>query len=64
MQQLAIYMVGGVVTPIRALMVVVPQEEAVEAEAMLENKDIGFVKAGQTVVVKIETFNFTKYGLI
>jgi hemolysin D len=63
-QQLAIHTVGGVVTPAQPLLVVVPQEDTVEAEAMLENKDIGFVKAGQDAAVKIETFNYTKYGLI
>ncbi len=30
----------------------------------MENKDIGFVNAGQEAVVKIETFPFTKYGTI
>jgi hemolysin D len=63
-QQLAIHTVGGVVTEAQPLLVVVPQEDTVEAEVMLENKDIGFVRAGQDVAVKVETFNFTKYGLI
>jgi hemolysin D len=31
---------------------------------MLRNKDIGFVEEGQTVEVKVDTFNFTKYGFI
>jgi len=31
---------------------------------MLENKDIGFVNAGQDAAIKVETFNYTKYGLI
>jgi len=36
----------------------------VEVEAMLENKDVGFVRPGQAVEVKVETFNFTKYGVV
>src|SRR5690606_29221559 len=63
-QQLAIHTVGGVVTPAQALMVVVPQDNALEVEAFLENKDIGFVHAGQEAAVKVETFPFTKYGTI
>ncbi len=63
-QQLAIHTIGGVVTEAQALMAIVPQENAVEIEAMVENKDIGFVFAGQTVTVKLETFPFTKYGTI
>jgi hemolysin D len=33
-------------------------------EARLANRDVGFVHAGQPVKVKIETFNFTRYGLL
>src|SRR3989441_9749109 len=63
-QQLAVHTVGGVVTPAQQLLVVVPYEHQLEVEAMVENKDIGFVKRGQPVEVKIETFPFTRYGLI
>ncbi|NVZ22812.1 HlyD family type I secretion periplasmic adaptor subunit [Pseudomonas costantinii] len=63
-QQLAIHTVGGVVTPAQPLMVIVPADQPVEVEAMLENKDVGFVHSGQPVTVKIETFTFTKYGTV
>ncbi len=63
-QQLAVHTVGGVVTPAQQLLVVVPYEHQLEVEAMVENKDIGFVKRGQPVEVKVETFLFTRYGLI
>lgn len=63
-QQLAIHTVGGVVTPAQQLMVIVPSDQPVEVEAMLENKDVGFVRTGQSVTVKVETFTFTKYGTV
>jgi len=63
-QQLAVRTVGGVVTPAQTLMVVVPRDDALEVEAFVENKDIGFVDAGQEAEVKIETFPFTRYGTI
>ena len=63
-QQLAIHTVGGVVTPAQQLMVRVPSGQPVEVEAMLENKDVGFVRPGQTVTLKVETFIFTKYGTV
>lgn len=63
-QQLAIHTIGGVVTPAQALLAVVPRDNALEVEVMLENKDIGFVFAGQNAEVKLETFPFTKYGTI
>lgn len=61
-QQLVVNTIGGVVTPAQALMAVVPTENALEVEAFVLNKDAGFVGAGQRALVKIETFNFTKYG--
>ena len=63
-QQLAIHTDGGVVTEAQPLMVIVPSDQPVEVEAMLENKDIGFVRPGQEVEIKVETFTFTKYGVV
>lgn len=63
-QQLAVHTVGGVVTPAQPLMLIVPDDEAIEVEAWVQNKDIGFVEAGQPVEIKVETFPFTKYGVI
>ena len=56
--------VGAIVTPAQELMVIVPQDGALEIEAVLENKDIGFVEAGQQAEIKIDTFPFTRYGTI
>jgi hemolysin D len=63
-QQLALHTIGGVVTPAQALMVVVPADSRIEVEAMIQNKDIGFVQEGDAAEIKIDTFNFTKYGLL
>ena len=63
-QQLAMHTVGGVVTPAQPLMIVVPADQALEIEAFIENKDIGFVNPGQEAEIKIETFPYTKYGAL
>jgi hemolysin D len=63
-QQLAVHTIGGVVTPAQQLLLVVSQEHPVEVEAQVENKDVGFVKEGQSVEIKVETFPFTLYGTI
>jgi len=63
-QQLAVHTVGGVVTPAQSLMVIVPGSDRLEVEALIENKDIGFVRLGQPAEVKVETFLFTRYGSI
>jgi hemolysin D len=63
-QQLAVHTVGGVVTPAQPLLVVVPSEEALEIEATVLNKDIGFVRPGQAVTVKVDSFPYTRYGYL
>ncbi len=62
--QLAIHTVGGVVTPAQELMHIIPLDDPVEVEAWLPNKDIGFIHEGQQTEIKVETFPFTKYGLV
>lgn len=63
-QQLIVHTIGGVVTPAQPVMVIVPRDKALEVEAFVENKDIGFVKPNQDAEVKIETFQYTKYGTV
>ena len=63
-QQLAVHTVGGVVTPAQQLLVVVPQDSHLEIEAMVPNRDIGFVHEGQEAEIKVDTFSFTRYGLL
>lgn len=63
-QQLAIHTIGGVVTPAQTLLLVVPAESKLEIEAMIPNRDIGFVAPGQHAAIKVDTFNFTRYGLL
>jgi membrane fusion protein, hemolysin D len=63
-QQLAVHTVGGVVTPAQALLVVVPADSRLEIQAMVSNRDIGFVHAGQHAEIKVDTFSYTRYGLL
>ncbi|PWK30690.1 HlyD family type I secretion periplasmic adaptor subunit [Cupriavidus plantarum] len=63
-QQLVAHTVGGVVTEAQPLMIIVPKDESLEIEAFVENKDIGFVVPGQEATVKLETFQYTKYGTV
>jgi hemolysin D len=63
-QQLTIHTVGGVVPAAQPLMQIDPKENRVEVEAFIENKDVGFVQEGQSAAVKIDAFDYTKYGTI
>ncbi len=62
--QLVINTISGVVTPAQELMTIVPDEDPLVVEAWVENKDIGFIETGQPAEIKINTFQFTKYGAI
>lgn len=63
-QELATYTIGGVVQAAQKVMVVVPNDEKMEVEALVLNKDIGFVEAGQDAVIKVESFPYTRYGYL
>lgn len=63
-QQLAMNTVGGVVQPAQPLMVIVPDDAQPVVEAHILNKEIGFVRVGQPVRVKLEAFSFTEYGVV
>ena len=56
--------VGGVVTPAQQVMMIVPEDSRLEVEAMILNRDIGFVSPEQEAQIKVDTFNFTRYGLL
>jgi hemolysin D len=63
-KELATTTVGAVVQPGTVLASLVPLEEPLLAEVRIENKDIGFVKPGQSVRLKIEAYTFQKYGML
>ncbi len=63
-QQLTVHTIGGVVPAAQPLMLIVPKEDKVEVEGYVENKDIGFIREGQSAAVKIDAFDYTKHGMI
>ncbi len=63
-QQLTVHTIGGVVPAAQPLMQIVPKDNHLEVEAFLENKDVGFVDEGQAAAVKIDAYEYTKYGTI
>lgn len=63
-QQLAVHALGAVVQAAQPVMQIVPSEGPLEVEAFMDNKDKGFVQAGQRVAVKVDAFEYTKYGTL
>ena len=54
--------IGGVVRPGEPIMEIVPTQERLVVEAMLDPTDIGYVQVGLPATVKISTYDFTRYG--
>lgn len=62
--QMAVNTKGQVVTTAQALLTLVPSDGSIEVEALIQNKDVGFVREGQEVSVKVEAFPFTRFGTL
>lgn len=54
--------VGGVIAPGAPVMEIMPGGSRVLVEARIHPRDIGFVKVGQDVVVKLSAYEYTVYG--
>ncbi|MGD9842888.1 MAG: HlyD family type I secretion periplasmic adaptor subunit, partial [Steroidobacteraceae bacterium] len=63
-KELATTTIGAVVQPGTVLVSLVPQNEPLLAEVLIDNQDIGFVKPGQEVRLKLATYPFQRYGMI
>src|SRR5258708_888809 len=56
--------IGQVVTSAQSLVTIVPDGTPLIVEATVSNQDIGYLKAGQPVEIKVDTFPFQKYGTL
>ena len=54
--------IGSVVREAETLFVVVPLDGVLEAEVQVEGKDVGHLKVGQPVRLKLDAFPFQKHG--
>jgi len=63
-KDLATHTVGTVASPGTILMTLVPMDEPLVAEVWVSNDDVGFIRKGQTVKLKLSTFQFQKYGML
>ena len=55
---------GGVIKPGGAILDIVPTKDSLIVEAKLPNSDIGFVKPGQSAVVKLSSADSVNFGQI
>ncbi len=63
-KDLATHTLGAVVAPGTVLLTLVPAGEELQADVLVRNQDVGFVRVGQTAKVKVATYPFQKYGIV
>jgi hemolysin D len=63
-KDLATHTLGTVVSPGTILLSLIPIDEPLKAEVMIQNDDVGFVKEGQPVKLKLAAYPFQKYGMV
>ncbi|MBI1276415.1 HlyD family type I secretion periplasmic adaptor subunit [bacterium] len=61
---LAVNTIGSVVTPAQILMEIVPTDESLMVEARIIPRDIGHVKPGQRVQLRVDAYDYTQYGML
>ena len=62
--EILVHTIGGVVTPAEKIMTIVPKDAGLMIKAKVLNQDVGFVEEGMPVSVKVDTYNFQKYGIL
>lgn len=62
-KDLATHTAGTVVQPGTVMLTLVPKEDTLRAEVWVSNEDIGFVRPGQEVKLKLAPYPFQKYGM-
>ncbi len=63
-KDLGTHTVGTVVAPGAVLLTLVPAGDELQADVLVRNLDVGFVRVGQPAQVKVATYPFQKYGLV
>lgn len=63
-QDLKFRTIGGVIAPGVPIMNVVPQNDVLRAEVRISTSDVGHVRDGQHVRIKVGTYDFLRYGVL
>lgn len=63
-QDLKYRTLGGVIPPAAVVMSVVPVDDVLQAEVRISVTDVGHVRVGQLVRVKVLTYDFLRYGTV
>lgn len=59
---LKIHSIGAIVKPSETMMQIVPVNQRLVAEVHIDSKDVGHIKPGQHVNIKLTAYDFSRYG--
>jgi len=54
--------VGQIIQPGALLMQIVPDDVPLEVEVRIQPRDIGYVKVGQKVNMRVSSYDYTRFG--
>ena len=63
-QELKFRTIGGVIPPAASIMNIVPENDELRAEVHISTTDVGHVRPGQAVRIKVGTYDYLRYGVI
>lgn len=59
---MTVHTLGGVIAPGEVVLEIVPLDQELVAEVHITSRDIGHIRRGQPVKVKVVTYDFARYG--
>jgi hemolysin D len=62
--ELKLHTVGAVVTPAEPVMSIIPSQAPLVISVAVDNKDIGFIRTGLNANLKVDAFEFQRYGAL
>ena len=62
--KIMVHTTGEVVTPAQEIMTIVPKDASMQIKAKILNQDVGFIEPNMPVSIKVDTYNFQKYGIL
>ncbi len=63
-QDMKVQTVGQVILPGALLMQIVPDNVVLEAEVRISPQDVGFVRVGQPVNVRVTSYDYSRFGVV
>ena len=63
-KSLEIHTVGGIVGAGEKILEIVPLDDQIVVEAKISTSDVGHLKVGQPVQIKVHSYDFVRYGMV